>query len=274
MLAPLLVVLLAYQLAVLTWLILAPASDTGAGMAVSRGAAGIIGDEHPDYGRVIAQYHLFGEAERTENKPEAMEAPETRLNLKLLGLFATDDERGFAIIQSGGRTEEVYTVGDPISGGATLKQVLNDRVILERDGQLEALKLPAERPPLVDFGPGDDVGGRPLASTPDESSAQSLVEFREQAIRDPSRIGEILDIEPVEEGGQFQGFRLTPRVQDPLFEQVGLMPGDVVTEVNGVTLSSPQQGMLALRKLVNARELDIVVMRGGQPVHIQQALQR
>lgn len=275
LLAPLLVILVAYQASRLTWLVLAPGSASpGSGIAPPpRGLAAVA--PTPDYGGAIAERHLFGEAPTaTAEAPE--EAPETKLNLQLLGLFATADGGGLAIVASGGRNAQVYAVEETLPGGATLKQVLADRVILERDGQLETLRLPEQRPPLIDYAEPAE-GGRPLAETAPpaggDAVAESLARWRERAIRDPSRLGRMLDVEPVEDANGFAGYRITPSSDDPIFAQAGLMPGDIVTEINGVALTSPQQGMLALRRLVDARELSMTVLRDGQPVHIQHSLE-
>ena len=47
--------------------------------------------------------------------------------------------QGRALIAEGSATEKVYKVGDSLSGGAILHEVLADKVILKRGGRFETL---------------------------------------------------------------------------------------------------------------------------------------
>ncbi len=57
---------------------------------------------------------------------------------------ASDSATAHAIIADGSGNEQSYFIRDSIPGGATLHQVHPDRVILNRGGMLEALRLPRE----------------------------------------------------------------------------------------------------------------------------------
>ena len=100
----------------------------------------------------------------------------------------------------------------------------------------------------------------------------ALQSLRERAIRDPSQLAELIAVEPVQDANGFTGYRITPKTDDPLFAQLGLQPGDIVTEVNGVRIENPQQGMAVLRKLMNASEINLTVIRNGEPVQVQQRI--
>jgi len=61
---------------------------------------------------------------------------ETGLNIQLTGVFATQDPmKGSAVISVSGRKALLLTVGDKISGGAIIKEVYTDYVVLEEAGQ-------------------------------------------------------------------------------------------------------------------------------------------
>ncbi len=70
------------------------------------------------------------------------EAPETALNLDLLGSrAATNDRFASAIIRTPDNVASVYKPGDEIISGVTLEQVLPDQqVLLRRNGVLESLR--------------------------------------------------------------------------------------------------------------------------------------
>lgn len=94
----------------------------------------------------IASWHLFG-----ARPPAAIAAgqvanlPVTTLQLTLEGLFAdTVTKEAKALIAPPGRPSEAYGVGDALPGDATVYQILDDGVILERNGHLEKLTLPIQ----------------------------------------------------------------------------------------------------------------------------------
>src|SRR5690606_5348599 len=98
--------------------------------------------------QAIASAHLFGEANAAEAPPPVVvheEVAETQLALSLRGTIAANDpSAALAIIAASGRDEKVYAIQDTVAPGTTLHAVYPDRVILNRNGALEALKLPKE----------------------------------------------------------------------------------------------------------------------------------
>jgi len=96
----------------------------------------------------VSALHLFGKADAPESVPvqSVINAPETRLSLTLKGIVAASSgAQGRALIAEGSATEKVYKVGDVLSGGAVLHEVLTDKVILKRGGRFETLTLPRKR---------------------------------------------------------------------------------------------------------------------------------
>jgi general secretion pathway protein C len=93
----------------------------------------------------IGHWHLFGIAQKDDKSPtgkQALEAPETNLNLSLLGvLFNPNPEASRAIIAEQGKSHKSYKVGDPLPRKATLHSIEAGRVILSRNGKHESLKL-------------------------------------------------------------------------------------------------------------------------------------
>ncbi|MBD3620411.1 MAG: type II secretion system protein GspC [Chromatiales bacterium] len=213
----------------------------------------------------LALKHLFGTAEVLGDTPA--DAPETRLDLKLVGVFATGDASALAIIIPGQRQATLYGVGDTLPGNATLRSVYPDRVILERNGQLETLKLPLE---TLDSALG--IGGPNAAEMTQDNVAIQLQRYRNDALRNPARLAESIAADPVMDGDRMIGYRLTPRQPLPLFEQAGLRPGDVVTEVNGIALNRPEAGVTVLRQLATASVLNVTVLRDGSIQTIQASI--
>lgn len=90
----------------------------------------------------LTELHLFG-----QNLEQNMgDLPETTLQLDLKGIYSDpNEEMGSAIIAVPGKQDHVYLIGDTVPGGAVLLDIYEDRVILRRAGQLEALMLPQKK---------------------------------------------------------------------------------------------------------------------------------
>ena len=73
-----------------------------------------------------------------------------------------------------------------------------------------------------------------------------------------------VDEHPVLLGGKFRGFRITLLRGTDFWTGVDLMPGDVVTGVNGFPIERPEQAQTAFDSLVVASQLRIAYDRGGQ----------
>ena len=88
----------------------------------------------------IVSANLFGDP--TPEKVVA-KAPKTTLDLTLQGiLWATDSTQARAIIKSGKKSSELYSVGENIKGaGASVKEIRDGEVLLDRNGATESLPL-------------------------------------------------------------------------------------------------------------------------------------
>jgi type II secretory pathway component PulC len=86
----------------------------------------------------ILQASLFG----TQTVESSQQVTPSQAGLTIHGIIATaDPEKGFAIIGASTGTIRVVAIGESIEGGAILKAVFGDHVILERGGGTESLLL-------------------------------------------------------------------------------------------------------------------------------------
>ncbi len=107
----------------------------------------------------IPRWHLFGDytppseledltpAPEPEKEPEIVlgELPESTIALKLRGIaFALDPARAYAIIAGTDGKQSEYQVDDEVTDGTYLRGIEARRVVIERQGRLESLSLPAE----------------------------------------------------------------------------------------------------------------------------------
>lgn len=87
----------------------------------------------------VASLHLFGIAADTS-------IPQSTLDLKLVGLYAApNDSQSEAIIADATNAQNIYKVGATLPGGATIKQILPNCVIIDYNGHLQRLVLPDDK---------------------------------------------------------------------------------------------------------------------------------
>ena len=232
----------------------------------------------------ISQLHLFGKFEvKTVAPPPKMDvaaAPETRLNLKLRGVFSSKDKTiARAIISDPKGDDDSYAIGDQVPGGAVLNDIMEDRVILERNGQLETLKLPVESLPGDTTAERDGNvftrGGRRMEPPPRAPSApidtatadtsEILRHYRDALINDPQSVMGLVRVQPYNKGGRLEGYRIRPGRDRQLLTKFGLRSGDVVKAVNGVPMDNPIKALEILRDLSTANSVTVDIERNGTP---------
>lgn len=91
--------------------------------------------------------------------------PDTSLNLTLLGILYVEHATGVspstrALIKSPTMEEKKYHAHEVLPGDVTIVAIYPDRVILERQGGLETLRLPKKLLPIYDGGGKGDGGGK------------------------------------------------------------------------------------------------------------------
>lgn len=268
----LLIAAIAWQLSRLSWLFLPGEEAPGAPRLTAR-TPQATPTENPHF-RQLTQAQLLGEA-KTEHKPAPTKAPVTRLNLTLKGVLAAEPMTLASAIIAQGRNgkEEIYGIGDKLKGGVTIREIHPDHVVLDRRGRLEILKLPKNNA-LNSGGTGKrlDLGAYNRASRP-LTPGQRLGQIRREILKSPTSFGDYALPVVVRKNGKQLGYRLQPQAKGALLAELGLQPSDIITEVNGVKLDKPQNGITALRKLSTARQLNLVVKRNGVDVPLSIQLQ-
>lgn len=251
--------------ALLTWQVL-PGGAPGVDTRIEPGSASrssAPGDDRVD----LSSLHLFGQAaasrDGTQPGAQPADAPETRLNLRLQGVFATGDGNGLAIIAAGNAEESVFTVGDRVAGQARVNGIYGDRVILERDGTLETLKLADEgvtTRAAVNDGEREARGNRDL-----QRIAGRAQELRSRLMSNPLELARMVRFQPYLRDGELIGYRIQPRAADAqLLSELGLRPTDVITSINGVELSDPAKAQQVLQQVQTADSISVSWLRDGE----------
>ena len=263
-----LIIACSYALSQITWTLI-PGENEQAAAPRSVNSKQISRKKIPDYSN-ISNAHLFGEFNQTQQIARTkVDAPETRLNLVLKGVLATTPMKHASAIISLGKNgkEDTYSVGDKVSS-ATLKEVYADRVILERGGRLETLRMPKDSSKnLIRSVARSSRINSPRANTP----GAVLSDIRKKILKNPTSFGKFAIPIPYMENGRLRGYRLQPQGDRSLFDKVGLQENDVIVALNGVKLNNPANGLKALRKLQRAKSVDLTVLRNGAelPLHFE-----
>ncbi|MDE2304375.1 MAG: type II secretion system protein GspC [Gammaproteobacteria bacterium] len=208
----------------------------------------------------IVSAHLFGIATVDPAAQNPANAPPTTANLTLAGTIATQNpKRGLAIIAMGGPSK-VYSVGDAI-GGASLYAVYLDRVVLDRGGRLETLKLPKI---LATGAPGA------MVVPARNATVQTLQNLRQMVERNPNALNHVLRAVPSYDNraGRLRGFRLYPGRDRRAFSGLGLRPGDLVTAIDGTPLDDPQRGQQIFDTIESSSQAQVTVDRNGQTLQL------
>ncbi len=207
----------------------------------------------------ITNSHLFGSAAVEAAPQDAAHATPTSIPLVLTGIIAANDPRnGLAILGPTAAATKVYAVGDNVPGGAKVHSVLNDRVVLDRNGNLEYLMLPKQLQ-------GGMVPNAPPPSAASLPTENPMVDrMRKLMTDDPGLVADIMRPQPVFAQGKQRGYRVYPGRNREAFTRLGLHPGDLVTAINGTPLDDPARGQDVFRTIGSSNEAHVTVLRNGQ----------
>lgn len=263
----LLVVVLGWQLArIAWWLVPSPAAGDPITAPILPAASTGSTASRADVQKIAAA-HLFGVADAAEAPQQPVVAQplenlaETNLNLTLKGtIAATRSEDSLAIIADNRNEEKIYAIRDAVAPGATLHAVYTDRVVLNRSGALEVLKLPKELPEEAVRQRRRAVSNnRAFEASENTDSIQSVV------AQNVTQLADVIRPTPYFVAGQQQGYRVYPGRNRRQFAALGLRPGDLIKDIDGAALTDPQQAMQIFQSLGTAEQVSVTVERNGQP---------
>ncbi len=260
----LLVVVIAFLLAKIIWM-LVPGSAVGGTVTPPATLPDPVSASADSMDvRAIADSHIFGVADDESSAPELIAAPEddladTRLvNLTLNGTVASAIAKySVAIISDGGRDQEVYIIGDSVGNNATLHAVYPDRVVLNEKGVLTNLKLPREFKDV----PVSNARRETATTRQEFDDSQSIQAVVTQNL---TKLTDVIRPTPYRVGGEQVGFRVYPGRDRKQFAALGLKPGDIITDIDGQTLSDASQAMQIFQSLGTAEEVTVTLDRDGQ----------
>lgn len=283
----LLIVAIAYSLAALTWALL-PQVEQARFVDSSRSQSVASVSKSPSSGIPNIPKGLFGDvtAEVTPPPVQQTELRETKLRLELKGVWAsTDPKKAWAIISEPPRNEDSYGIDDALPGGATLKEIHPDHIVLSRGGVLEKLVLPTELMPSEGSAASDarrssSTSSRRTSNSSNRSTSSQrttngattnlanisrLSELKESLNKDPASLMGLIDAQPEIKNGEIVGFKVGGAQNEQLLRRLGLRRGDVITSVNGMNLNAQTNLPNLLNELKTADQVKLEYNRRGRP---------
>jgi general secretion pathway protein C len=222
--------------------------------------------------------------ERSDNR-DGIErnAAETRLPLSLTGIVASiEDGLGSAVIRASG-AEQVYAVGDglPAPGQVTLAKIMPHSIVIDNNGTYELLTLYEGASLIVPTTPSREQRATPSDRTvaAPRLEAQPLVaseakrrevaqRYRRALYETPEALASLLTVSPVQADGAIIGYRISPSKERAAFDALGFQPGDMVTGVNGLSLSDTTNTLKLYTLMKDATAATFDITREGGNVTI------
>ncbi len=180
-----------------------------------------------------------------------------------LTLFGTRMNRGSgagsAIIAGADGVQNVFRTGTEVMPGVKLHAVGFDYVALDNAGVIERLYLDQSSAPTQTAASGPEATQVSGIPGQDQAAAGSGG-VNLDSLRDN------VSFQPISNGGRISGLAVSANGDDAAMRAAGLIPGDVVTSINGKPVSGAGDASGALGALSPGQPLTIEVNRGGQVI--------
>ncbi len=255
--------LLAYQLSIAFWQLF-PASNIGDSNLrnqFEKGGNPVTPQQsYLEKAQLIGRAYLFGKPQ-VEKSPvvETENAPETKLNYKLRGIYYSDVDRlSSAIVETKINDSKHYRLDDELADNITLAAIERDHILINRYGKIERLNL--EKSVAGAVGKGINT----ISSNPNSLASSALLRsYRKRYVSNPMALANRFQAIPVTENGKNIGFKLKALRGESLLKKLKFQDGDVFLKVNGIGLDKPFQALDALKSLTTASSVSITVRRNG-----------
>ena len=223
------------------------------------GASQSAGADFHQQAKAIGNAYLFGKAEVTKKAEVVVEAPQTRLNYKLRGIYFSPNENlSSAIVETRPNDSKHYRLGDELADKIVLAQIEEDHILIDRYGKLERLDL---EKPVAPTG-ASKVASSPAAGGKPHQTAL-LRSYKRRYQSNPMALATRFQAIPVQQDGKNIGFKLKALRGEGLLKKLDFQPDDVFTSVNGASLGNPFEALDALKSLTTAESVSVTFIRNG-----------
>ncbi len=213
-----------------------------------------------DYFRVITKRNIFSPEEETPQemgKEEIEDLKPTSLKLALLGTVVGDRQSAVAVIEETGKKKQgLYRVGDSVQS-AIVRKILRGKVILRVKDRDEIL--------TIEEGAASRAEKEHRESKPIQRSSTIIVDRSdlEESIGNIHQLLSEVRIRPHFKDGRADGLTITNMKAGSAFAKLGLRNGDIVHEIDGRDIKSPDDVLEVYTKLKSGSQVAIEISRGG-----------
>ena len=222
----------------------------------------------------VLQLPFLSSASTTEDNPTAVEVP--NVNIKLVGTaVAYQPEKSLAVVEIDGHNQIYLREGDVVDN-VLIKQILRDRVIVDIGHGQESVKLQQSlsagtkkrseltQPPNPpqSFGPRPPEGRNLKVVYLDRKLKKSLIGQIDRVLRE-------VRINPIRVYGKTTGIQISPIVHGSVFSKMGLKSNEVIKEVNGKSVTGPDDAVALFQRMNEGGEFNIKVKgRRTRQIHM------
>lgn len=199
---------------------------------------------------------------------------DSTLPIELLGtIFIGDRFKSLATVRDKSYSEaDIYRVGDAIYGNeqAVVAAVERQKIIINNGGVKECINLDKDSPTAATDGlsipPSGDFSSLPSSAGASGSEIVLDASYVEGELG--PGFGKIVDAarlvpNPTQSGG-ITGFKIFAIKGGTLFARIGLQNGDVITQVNEVSMKQAEQGFALYQAFQDEKDVRIQLLRGGE----------
>jgi type II secretion system protein C len=215
----------------------------------------------PVNAEAIAAAHLFGQPLVRQAQIEAASSDVLR-DWVLTGTIAQHDSRtGLAILGGHENQTRLVCVGEQVAPHYSLAEVFSDRVVLRHASEWITLRLKRS----LDGLSQDAMAEQPQPRTAGSSTPPPATE------RPPNFILAAAAFQPgpsLDDDGNYRGFSLSSNEGHGNLAKYGLKDQDIITAVNGHTITSQLGGLKVLKEIKSGVPATVTLLRNGLPTQI------
>ncbi len=188
-------------------------------------------------------------------------------NMKLMGTVAAGED-SLALIEID-KKFEIYHLNDELPGGGIIEEITRNLVkIRNRDKSLTTLML------IQDDQPGTPAATAQAIGNEGENSDADIKQIgdghwvvpRDTAEKTRANLAvemRLAQLQPRITDGKTDGFMIRRLRRNSILTKLGLQRGDVIMQVNNMTLDSPETALQIFQQLREARQISVGIERKG-----------
>ena len=213
---------------------------------------------------------VFGQVVEQKNAPKPQQPKDTavvdsRLNIKLIGTVVAGDKSAAMVSLDGSRKQAVFFLKEEIQANVTLEEVEATEIVVINRGKRERISIAAAK--SIQQAVAKPTPRRPIAprsSAPRQTINKKINRNKlNSQMRNFSTLLSQARVSPHFSNGKPDGFTISEIVKGSLYEEIGLLNGDIIKSVNGESVTGAEQAMRMYRELQSATFIDVEVERNG-----------